>query len=267
MTVKDKSGKVSDIILTFVQEEKKVITVGDVMEIPVEGGTFAVDIQYNTDFDVVVESAAQSWIHFVAVRALTSGKLEFSFDANPKTDPRQGNVTVKDKSGKVAPITLTFVQEEKKVIAVGDGLAIPAEGGTFAVDVQYNTDVVVEVESAAQSWIHFVAVRALTSGKLEFSFTENPSTAPREGKVTVKDKNGRVEPVTLTFVQEENAPFIDFKDPEVKAICIQLWDSSGNGELSEREASAVTNLGYGRFPAGVHYPATPIGKYRRMRFP
>ncbi len=247
VTVKDKSGKVSDITLTFVQEEKKVITVGDVMTIPAEGGTFAVDIQYNTDFDVVVESAAQSWIHFVAIRALTSGKLEFSFDANPKTDPRQGNVTVKDKSGKVAPITLTFVQEEKKVIAVGDGLAIPAEGGTFAVDVQYNTDVVVEVESAAQSWIHFVAVRALTSGKLEFSFTENPSTAPREGIVTVKDKNGKVEPVTLTFVQKENSPFIDFKDSGVKAICIQLWDSSGNGELSEREAAAVTDLGYGRF--------------------
>ena len=203
VTVKDKSGKVSDITLTFVQAEKKVIAVGDVMEIPAEGGTFAVDVQYNTDVVVEVESAAQSWIHFVAVRALTSGKLEFSFDANPNPDVRTGKVTVKDKNGKVSPITLTFVQAEKKVIAVGDVMEIPAEGGTFSVDVQYNTDVVVEVESAAQSWIHFVAVRALTSGKLEFSFDANPNPDVRTGKVTVKDKNGKVSPITLTFVQAE----------------------------------------------------------------
>ncbi len=253
VTVKDKNGKVSPITLTFVQEEKKVIAVGDVMEIPVEGGTFAVDIQYNTEYTVEVEASAKSWISFLGTRALQSGKLEFQFAENQNTDPRQGKVTVKDNSGKAAPVTLNFVQEEKKVITVGDVMTIPAEGGTFAVDIQYNTDFDVVVESGAQSWIHFVVVRALTSGKLEFSFTENPSTDPREGRVTVKDKNGRVEPVTLTFVQKENSPFIDFKDSEVKAICIQLWDSSGNGELSEREASAVTNLGYGRFEdMGIH---------------
>ena len=203
VTVQDKNGKVSPITLTFVQAEKKVIAVGDVMEIPAEGGTFSVDVQYNTDVVVEIESAAQSWIHFVAVRALTSGKLEFSFDANPNPDVRTGKVIVKDKNGKVAPTTLTFTQAEKKVIAVGDVMEIPAEGGTFAVDVQYNTDVVVEIESAAQSWIHFVAVRALTSGKLEFSFDANPNPDVRTGKVTVKDKNGKVSPITLTFVQEE----------------------------------------------------------------
>ena len=203
VTVKDKNGKVSPITLTFAQEEKKVIQVGDVMTIPAEGGTFSVDVQYNTDVVVEVESAAQSWITFVAVRALQSGKLEFQFTENSSTDPRQGTVTVKDKNGKVSPITLTFAQEEKKVIAVGDVMEIPAEGGTFEVDVQYNTDVVVEVESAAQSWITFVAVRALQSGKLEFRFAENNSTDPRQGKVTVKDKNGKVSPITLTFKQAE----------------------------------------------------------------
>ena len=203
VTVKDKNGKVSPITLTFIQADKKIITVGDVMEIPAEGGTFSVDVQYNTDVVVEVESAAQSWIHFVAVRALTSGKLEFSFDANPNPDVRTGKVTVKDKNGKVKPITLTFIQADKKVITVGDVMEIPAEGGTFSVDVQYNTDVVVEVESAAQSWIHFVAVRALTSGKLEFSFDANPNPDVRTGKVTVKDKNGKVAPTTLTFTQAE----------------------------------------------------------------
>ena len=209
------------------------------MTIPAEGGTFAVDIQYNTDFDVVVESGAQSWITFVATRALQSGKLEFRFAENQNTDPRQGKVTVKDKSGKVRDITLTFVQEEKKVIQVGDVMEIPAEGGTFEVDVQYNTDVVVEVESAAQSWIHFVAVRALTSGKLEFSFDANPNPDARTGKVTVKDKNGKVSPITLTFVQAENK--IAQEEIRIKSALMQIyqsmdgpnWNISGKWDLDK----------------------------------
>ncbi|MBP5218726.1 MAG: redoxin domain-containing protein, partial [Bacteroidales bacterium] len=165
------------------------------------GGTFAVDIQYNTDFDVVVESGAQSWITFVATRALKSGKLEFRFAENQNTDPRQGKVTVKDKSGKVSDITLTFVQEEKKVINVGDVMEIPAEGGLFEIDIQYNTDFDVIIEEAAQSWITFVATRSLTSGKLQFQIAPNEISDIRKGTVTIKDKSGKVEPVTLTLKQ------------------------------------------------------------------
>ena len=36
---------------------------------------------------------------------------------------------------------------------------------------------------------------------------------------------------------------ITFTDANVKAICVQNWDSDGDGELSEDEAAAVTDLG------------------------
>ena len=34
-----------------------------------------------------------------------------------------------------------------------------------------------------------------------------------------------------------------FKDPHVKALCVAAWDTNGDGELSYREAQAVTELG------------------------
>ena len=198
------SSKGLSASVSVVQEERKVLKVGEGLDIPAEGGTFAVDIQYNTDYDVVVESAAKSWITFVATRALQSGKLEFQFAENPDTDARQGRVTIKDKSGKAADQTLTFVQAEKKVIQAGDGSAIdiPAEGGTFQVDIKYNTDYTVEVASDAP-WITFITTRSLTSGKLEFQFAENPDTDARQGRVTIKDKSGKAADQTLTFVQAE----------------------------------------------------------------
>ena len=41
----------------------------------------------------------------------------------------------------------------------------------------------------------------------------------------------------------ELSPVITFADANVKAICVQNWDTDGDGELSEAEAAAVTDLG------------------------
>ena len=41
----------------------------------------------------------------------------------------------------------------------------------------------------------------------------------------------------------ETSPLIDFADAKTKAVCIANWDTSGDGELSEEEAAAVTDLG------------------------
>ena len=42
---------------------------------------------------------------------------------------------------------------------------------------------------------------------------------------------------------ETLSPALTFTDPNVKAICVQSWDANGDGELSEAEAAAVTDLG------------------------
>ena len=193
------------------QDAKSTISVGSVTKIPAEGGTFEVDIYYNTDYSVEVESAASSWITFNGTKALSSGKLQFTFTENKNPETRTGKVTVKDKGGKVAPITLTFEQEEKKVIQVGDTMLIPAEGGTFEVDIQYNTEFIVEV---TYPWITFVQTKALKSGKLEFNFAPNEDPDPRTGKVKVKDRSGKVDPITLTFTQEERKIIRNLQDDE-----------------------------------------------------
>ena len=44
--------------------------------------------------------------------------------------------------------------------------------------------------------------------------------------------------VTVTII-----PPIEFADANVKALCVANWDTNGDGELSEAEAAAVTDLG------------------------
>ena len=136
----------------------------------------------------------------------TSGKgdatVTITAAAASSGNETNGSVTFKSKG---LSASVAVKQEAKTTIQVGAVSKIPAEGGTFTVDIQYNTEFTVEVESAARSWITFVKTRALTSGKLEFSIAENKAAEARTGKVTVKDNGGKVDPIVLTFEQEKRS--------------------------------------------------------------
>ena len=54
---------------------------------------------------------------------------------------------------------------------------------------------------------------------------------------------GWTEDVFKGGIIEAPAPNIDFADANVKALCVANWDANGDGELSEAEAAAVTDLG------------------------
>ncbi len=47
---------------------------------------------------------------------------------------------------------------------------------------------------------------------------------------------------TWTFCFSKTSDIIDFADAEVKRICVEHWDTNGDGELSKAEAAAVTTL-------------------------
>ena len=64
--------------------------------------------------------------------------------------------------------------------------------------------------------------------------------------VIYNGKNNIVDEQTLTFEATPVAPSeaIEFADATAKAICVGKWDTNGDGELSVKEAAAVTSLGY-----------------------
>ena len=49
--------------------------------------------------------------------------------------------------------------------------------------------------------------------------------------------------LTANFVETVSADLIVFADDNVKAICVEHWDTDGDGELSYAEAAAVTDIG------------------------
>ena len=109
------------------------------------------------------------------------------------------------------------------------------EGGTEQLSASiFPTD----VENEALQWISSNDLIATVdaSGNV---------TALKEGTAWIKavsQDNPEAKDSCKVFV-ELFSPAIKFADPVVKTTCVTYWDSNGDGELSEAEASAVTSLG------------------------
>lgn len=112
VTISDKSGKATAQTITFTQDPFVGILElsGSTVEVPEEGGTYTLDIEYNVDYKVTVEESAADWIKFIESKATSTGKLEFFVEANNKAETRSGKVTISDPSGAAKAQTITFTQ-------------------------------------------------------------------------------------------------------------------------------------------------------------
>ena len=104
-----------------------------------------------------------------------------------------------------------------------------------------------------------VVLGATSSEAVQFIFVLPPLTLSNGFTVTVTTPDGGVfekssvkervigrsaiTPLGAMEVVPEYADNIVFADPEVKRICVENWDTDGDGELSYDEAAAVTDLG------------------------
>ena len=107
------------------QTETPVLKAGsyEKVRVQVAGGTVEVPVQYNVDYTVEVESAAQSWISVVQTKAVSNGKMVLDVSANTGAE-RSGKVTLMDNGGKASPVTLTITQEAWVVVtAIAEGMS------------------------------------------------------------------------------------------------------------------------------------------------
>ena len=74
------------------------------------------------------------------------------------------------------------------------------------------------------------------------------------------DKKMTILAVVVCCVSQGHAVNISFADSQVKTLCVQNWDSNGDGELSETEASAVTSLG------NVFHAKKNITSFEELRY-
>ena len=100
----------------------------------------------------------------------------------------------------------------------------------------YDYDFTYESIDAWQGW---VGIGGIWYGHLNFDLAENESYSRRECHYKA---HGPEENLLLTIIQHYSIENIEFKCPVMKQLCVDLWDRTGDGELSYGEAVAVKKL-------------------------
>ena len=148
-------------------------------------------------------------------------------------------------------------------ITVNGNVSLTAE---FAPDTKYYT---VNIQSGNTSY-GTVTVSPNGNGSYEEGSVVTATATPKSGYHFVKwsdgtttnpyriTVNGNVS-LTAEFAAESTSN-ITFKDAAVKQICVQNWDTNGDGEISEAEAAAVKELGT------VFYGNTLITSFDELRY-
>ena len=151
-------------------------------------------------------------------------------------------VLVSDGRGNVIMRSLNF--EEGVLSGIEEAYEGDWEACTLRVKLQTNLDYTVEIPAEAQSWLSVAESRAaLRNETLTFSLTENPDEAPRSASVKLIGNSGDVlQSFTIIQKLQPSDDYIVFADAIVKKVCVEKYDTNGDGEISHKEASKVTSI-------------------------
>ena len=145
--------------------------------------------------------------------------------------------------GRVHMSCLTFV--EGRPMVGQPVFTIGYEGGDLSVNVTTRIEYTVKIVGKP-AWVALApATKAVErTDTLRFTVEANPYSVDREAEVQLHDLDGNLAE-SFIIRQKKNTTDnggIVFVDPEVERICLENWDTDGNGSLSYAEAAAVTTL-------------------------
>ena len=204
---------------------------------------------------------------------------KYDFLASDKTTPQNSAVTFQmERQGSILYIDIVVPEPETiKSLTISCDEAIFVEKA--ALNISGAEPAVTPLKTTESLTLSFKNTATTTNNETvraymavqPVDFTQKTVTA------TLTTESGSyTAPVTSRVVNKGRAAFlrfsgdftpvnIDFADAEVKRICVENWDTNGDGELSYKEAAAVTDLGVA-FRASYESPNTSVTSFNELQY-
>ena len=181
----------------------------------------------------------------------------YDYLASNKTTPVNSSVTFQmERQGAILYIDIVVPEPETiTALTLSCDEAIFVEMATL--DISGDTPVVKPLETKTSLTLSFDNTETTANNEIVRAYMaiQPLDFSDKNVTATLYTKTGNYSaPVTPRVVNKGRAAFlrfsddftpvnIEFADPEVKRICVENWDTNGDGELSYKEAAAVTDLG------------------------
>lgn len=188
--------KQKTIVVTQKQKDALTVTASR-FDVGAEGGSIAVEVKANIDFEYIIEETAKEWLEYETTKAMNSSTLVFTVAPNESLDKREGAIAI--QSGDLKETITVYQEGEKPSIVISqNNYNVAAAGGDIAVEVNSNVDVEIEIQSDV-TWIKESVTRAMSTNTYWFRIEENPDDDKREATITfVNKENGLQESINVS---------------------------------------------------------------------
>lgn len=199
------------------------------------------------DYSGQVQDGNGSFSHLSAYDFLASAKATPQNSSVVFQMERQGSVLYIDivvpepetiKSFTVSCEEDIFVEKASLDISGSTPVVTPVEM-TGSLTLSFENTVTTTADETVRAYL---AVQPVDFSDKTVTATLVTETGSYSAPVTSRVVN-RGKAAFLRFSDEFTPVNIDFADAEVKRICVENWDTNSDGELSYKEAAAVTDLG------------------------
>ena len=196
-TVKIESGTAFKNIEVLQKQMNAILLDKNKFEVPQEESTVDIEVQSNVDYTVEIREQDKGWISDISSRALAGSTIRLSISANPRYDGREGEVTIREKSGTLSETVKIFQNQKDALILTSKQVTVGFGGEEF--DVELRSNIEYDVEWTA-SWIRKAGTRSMRTDKITFAAERLQDEDSRTAIITFKAKESGLEDI-LTVIQ------------------------------------------------------------------
>ena len=169
----------------------------DRFEVPVEGGEVKIEVKSNINFEAVIPTEYQSWIHKPATtRGLTTSTLVYKIDKSEEYNKREGKIIIK---GNGKEETVSIYQTGEGILTLTQNeFNINSTEQEIDIEISSNFDYTVDMPDV--DWISEITAqtRGISTHTLRLAISENQDYDGRSAKIKIYDKNSDLsEEVTI----------------------------------------------------------------------
>lgn len=170
------------------------------------GGGYKVTVVSNIEWQAATQTP---WIHLTGTRLMQSRDCNFTVDANPRVESRQGTITIHAPAyPQLGEAVVTVTQEGAEPLAILTPAAIddvPATGGTYSIAVQANFNWEEDLTGTA-SWVSKVVG---TTNGLQITVDKNDDVQARSTSLNIAQENGSyIKGITIGQVAGERKLYL-----------------------------------------------------------
>ena len=233
ITIKPNEGNVQEQVITVRQAQKDALIVEKTSyDMPYGGGEIEIKVEANVAFNVTPNV---DWLHYIQTKALSSSTVCIKVDENTTYSNREGKIEIAQQNGSLkhtitvkqaGRIAVTSVTLDKTNVILKEGESVTL---VATVTPDNATDKTVIWSSSNAD------IATVDNGKV---------IAVKEGPASIIAKAGEKSATCSISVTSSSIPEgnIVFADSGIKSKLVAAFDSDNDGELSYREAAAVTSI-------------------------